>query len=317
MAPPPKRPAWTIVDGWIVSDADDYRLYLQQPPRPSVWRRSLAADARGWVTLLWWAVTVAVFGFAAVQRSVSGAIPGLVLLLLYLNMLRSVVASRRDSPLVQGTIERVASHPGSREWRSAQARLTLDGREQVALVVLDAQPAETLLQNGPLTVLVAHQTRSTHSEVVAIRAPDDPSFVPLAPERSRKPHTFHAPLILFLVLIVSMSFAELRRQRESEHLMAEHDMEERQLAELRAKAERESLPADRRAAVVGFMPHPPWTAFPEPPASMRWRMGPGEDYLDDWLRHWEVLNPDGRAAYLAQHPPPEAWKEWMEDRMQE
>lgn len=56
---------------------------------------------------------------------------------------------------------------------------------------------------------------------------------------------------------------------------------------------------------------PLWEAFPEPPTSMRWRMGPGEDLRDTWLRFWSQTPSAARSDYLSRHPPPEEWKRWI------
>jgi hypothetical protein len=56
---------------------------------------------------------------------------------------------------------------------------------------------------------------------------------------------------------------------------------------------------------------PPWQAFPEPPYSLRWRMGPGEDFMDRWLSFWEGLPESVRRDYLSRYPPPPVWSEWL------
>lgn len=56
---------------------------------------------------------------------------------------------------------------------------------------------------------------------------------------------------------------------------------------------------------------PPWEAFPEPPTSLRWRMGAGEDFLDSWLPFWRGLPESVRRDYLHRHPPPAVWRAWL------
>ena len=56
---------------------------------------------------------------------------------------------------------------------------------------------------------------------------------------------------------------------------------------------------------------PPWDEFPEPPSSLRWRMGPGEDYITEWVSFWRRLPATMRQEYLVRHPPPAEWKEWV------
>lgn len=70
-------------------------------------------------------------------------------------------------------------------------------------------------------------------------------------------------------------------------------------------------PAPQAAPVTGEPPPAPWEAFPEPPSSLRWRMGTGEDVVTDWLEHWRGMDTSARQGYLASHPPPDAWREWV------
>lgn len=55
----------------------------------------------------------------------------------------------------------------------------------------------------------------------------------------------------------------------------------------------------------------PWEKFEDEPTSLRWRMGAGEDYMDQWLSYWFGIDEDARRAYLESHPPPPAWKKWL------
>lgn len=64
-------------------------------------------------------------------------------------------------------------------------------------------------------------------------------------------------------------------------------------------------------------PHPPWKEFPEPPISMRWRMGPGEDYMDQWSSFWRGLTENEKREYFASNKPPSEWTEWAERRLRE
>jgi hypothetical protein len=57
---------------------------------------------------------------------------------------------------------------------------------------------------------------------------------------------------------------------------------------------------------------PPWSYAPEPPESMRWRMGPGEDHMNAWWEMWSRLNAAGRTNYFQKHPPPAPWSKWSE-----
>ena len=65
------------------------------------------------------------------------------------------------------------------------------------------------------------------------------------------------------------------------------------------------------AAIAGEPPIAPWEAFTEPPSSMRWRMGAGEDIVTDWLPRWRAMDSSAQEAYLAKHPPPDSWRDWL------
>jgi hypothetical protein len=68
---------------------------------------------------------------------------------------------------------------------------------------------------------------------------------------------------------------------------------------------------------AGKPPPAPWESFPEPPSSMRWRMGAGEDVMDAWVPFWRSMDLAAREHYLTQHPPPDGWGAWLsqaEDR---
>ena len=57
---------------------------------------------------------------------------------------------------------------------------------------------------------------------------------------------------------------------------------------------------------------PPWEVVPEPLASMRWRMGGGEDYLDDYRKWFATLSAENRDAYVRSRPEPEGWNGFFE-----
>jgi hypothetical protein len=56
---------------------------------------------------------------------------------------------------------------------------------------------------------------------------------------------------------------------------------------------------------------PPWSRFSEPPQSMRWRMGPGEEYVDNWLLRWRRSSAEERTGWLAEFPAPVEWSDWL------
>ncbi len=58
---------------------------------------------------------------------------------------------------------------------------------------------------------------------------------------------------------------------------------------------------------------PPWHKHPDiPSGSIGWRMGDGEWYLWMWHRWWESVVEPARAAYRAQWPAPEEWRDLFE-----
>jgi len=60
---------------------------------------------------------------------------------------------------------------------------------------------------------------------------------------------------------------------------------------------------------------PPWTQFSEPPTSLHWRMGPGEDCVARWWHFWRCLPPSEQRKYFVEHPPPAEWKAWMQQAL--
>lgn len=64
-------------------------------------------------------------------------------------------------------------------------------------------------------------------------------------------------------------------------------------------------------------PDPPWKEFPEPPISMRWRMGRGEDYMVQWSSFWRGLTATEKRDYFAINKPPAEWVEWAERQLRE
>lgn len=55
---------------------------------------------------------------------------------------------------------------------------------------------------------------------------------------------------------------------------------------------------------------PPWTVFPDPPTSMRWRMGAGEDVMSRWWHFWGSLPRTEQQAYFERFVPPAEWLQW-------
>lgn len=58
---------------------------------------------------------------------------------------------------------------------------------------------------------------------------------------------------------------------------------------------------------------PPWSHFPEIPAgSIGWRMGPGEDYYDEFYRWFSSLHKDAQSGYIEENPEPPGWQRFYE-----
>jgi hypothetical protein len=58
---------------------------------------------------------------------------------------------------------------------------------------------------------------------------------------------------------------------------------------------------------------PLWKRFPNyPKSSMGWRMGGGEDYLDEWRRWFVGLDPGTRETYIEQNPEPDGWEDFYQ-----
>jgi hypothetical protein len=57
------------------------------------------------------------------------------------------------------------------------------------------------------------------------------------------------------------------------------------------------------------MMKPPWKQFPQIQyGSIGWRMGPGEDYWDEFDRWYKRKNPDHRKRYREENPEPDGWE---------
>lgn len=62
----------------------------------------------------------------------------------------------------------------------------------------------------------------------------------------------------------------------------------------------------------------PWQRFPEHPlGSLFWKMGGGEDWLDEWFEWFQTLSPLERREYLQLTHCPEAWQEAVEEMVQD
>jgi hypothetical protein len=54
---------------------------------------------------------------------------------------------------------------------------------------------------------------------------------------------------------------------------------------------------------------PPWDKYPQIPAgSIGWRMGPGEEYYNQFYRWFSALSRADQHEYSSAHEPPSGWK---------
>jgi len=57
----------------------------------------------------------------------------------------------------------------------------------------------------------------------------------------------------------------------------------------------------------------PWDVYPEIPCnSTRWRMGAGEDVMNDWWQAMRSLTHHQRLAYRQHHAAPSEWLTWLD-----
>jgi len=60
---------------------------------------------------------------------------------------------------------------------------------------------------------------------------------------------------------------------------------------------------------------PPWKAYPEySRGCMGWRMGGGEDYMDQWLAWFRARTAEEKSAYAKENPPPSGWESFYEGK---
>lgn len=54
---------------------------------------------------------------------------------------------------------------------------------------------------------------------------------------------------------------------------------------------------------------PPWLQFSDYPRfCIGWRMGAGEDYMENWREFLKNLSPDEKEQYKNDNPAPEEWE---------
>ncbi len=66
-----------------------------------------------------------------------------------------------------------------------------------------------------------------------------------------------------------------------------------------------------------FYLDPPWKWADIPFRSIGWRMGDGEDYLDNWFDFWNEIDEKRAKVYYRLIKPPQLWKKWFLERMKE
>ncbi len=66
-----------------------------------------------------------------------------------------------------------------------------------------------------------------------------------------------------------------------------------------------------------FCLEPPWRWADIPFGSIGWRMGGGEDYLEDWFDFWDEIDQKRAVTYARLVEPPESWREWFSERIME
>lgn len=55
----------------------------------------------------------------------------------------------------------------------------------------------------------------------------------------------------------------------------------------------------------------PWELSPEPPGSLQWKMGAGDDYLEKWLRRFLALSDREQLKLLSDVNVPPEWREML------
>jgi hypothetical protein len=55
----------------------------------------------------------------------------------------------------------------------------------------------------------------------------------------------------------------------------------------------------------------PWELSANPPGSLQWKMGPGEDYLDKWLTAYLKLSAVEREELLVRTNAPKTWRRML------
>ena len=52
---------------------------------------------------------------------------------------------------------------------------------------------------------------------------------------------------------------------------------------------------------------PPWVLYDDPPSSLMWRMGGGEDHIDKFRAYWSSLTITEKNLIIAKTSPSDRW----------
>tara|TARA_R110000868_G_scaffold162329_12_gene393488 strand:+ start:13226 stop:13525 length:300 start_codon:yes stop_codon:yes gene_type:complete len=73
---------------------------------------------------------------------------------------------------------------------------------------------------------------------------------------------------------------------------------------------------DTSGPAPGYPLLPPWETFPDiPPGSIGWRMGPGDQYNQEFTEWLCTLTENQVALYVEEFPEPESWRGFYERKL--
>ncbi len=72
----------------------------------------------------------------------------------------------------------------------------------------------------------------------------------------------------------------------------------------------------KKRVTYSYPLQPPWVVVPdEPPESMAWSMGSGEDYVLMFVKWFKALTVIEQEKYISQNSEPEDWEGYFRDLM--
>ncbi|MBI1211873.1 MAG: DUF1768 domain-containing protein [Alphaproteobacteria bacterium] len=76
---------------------------------------------------------------------------------------------------------------------------------------------------------------------------------------------------------------------------------------------RSELAAGALGDLVSCVPAPPWIEHPQfaEPSDLGWRMGFGQDYMEEWIKWYSAMSKANRQRYLALFRMPTYWMDWL------